>query len=63
MNKEKYREYFKSLTNEALNSSIDILFTARFEEDSANLGEVEKMAREEMNKRIESKINREVING
>ena len=63
MNIEKYRDYFKSLSDEALSSSIDILFSARSDEESVNLCQVEQIAREEMNKRIETRVNKEAVNG
>lgn len=63
MNIEKYRDYFRSLSDDALNSSIDILFSARSDEENVNLCEVEQIARQEMNQRLESRINKEAVNG
>ena len=53
MDKEKYREYFRSLSDEALNSSIDVLWNIRSEEGAESLFEVEQVARQVMMRRID----------
>ena len=53
MDKEKYREYFRSLSDEALNSSIDVLWNIRSEEGAGSLFEVEQVARQVMMQRVD----------